>query len=350
MSEPSDIQEIARQIRRRIEETKDLKIRIALLGRSGAGKSSLINALTGKEIAEVGIHTNTTTKKEFYEWNNLILVDLPGFDTEQFPRDTFYKDFDLDQFDLFLCVFEGKISEADALLFRKAIDSGKPYQFVRSKWDSAKQKGHTKEELAAQVREDLAVQFTTSLPVSFVSVDPPEGLNELQNTISDKLPAAKGKLWIERAKAYSKDFLDKKKEECRKTVTLYAGLSAATGLLPVPGVGVAVDVGALLMLFDVLRKSFGIHHVNPKEMSVPVLAQAANRIIDYATKEGALLLLKRFAGTELVKEVGKYVPIVGQVLAASAGFAITKAAGNAYLDDCYKLAEAALDGHLDLGE
>jgi GTP-binding protein EngB required for normal cell division len=349
MNEPTDINEIARQIRRRIEESNNTKIRIALLGRSGAGKSSLINALTGKDIAEVGIHTNTTTQMEFYEWHNMILVDLPGFDTEEFPRDTFYKDFDLDQFDLFLCVFEGKISEADAILFRAAVDSQKPYQFVRSKWDAAKQKGHTKEELALHVREDIAVQFRMSIDVAFVSTDPPEGLDALQMTISDKLPTAKGKLWIERAKAYSKEFLDKKKKECEKTVTLYAGLSAATALVPIPGAGVAVDLGALLLLFDVLRKSFGIHHVNPKEMGVPILAQAASRIIDYATKEGALLLLKRFAKSQIVKEVGKYVPLVGQLVAASVGFAITKSAGAAYLDDCYQLAEAALDKKINLG-
>lgn len=349
MSTPTDINDVARQIRRRIEETTNEKIRVALLGRSGAGKSSLINALVGKDIAEVGIHTNTTTQMEFYEWNHIVLVDLPGFDTEEFPRDTFYKDFDLEQFDLFLCVFEGKISEADAMLFRSAIDSGKPFQFVRSKWDSAKQKGFTKEELALHVREDMVTQFKMSLDVSFVSTDPAEGLDHLQVIISDKLPHAKGKLWIERAKAYSKEFLDKKKEECKRTVTLYAGLSAATALVPIPGAGVAVDLGALLMLFDVLRKSFGIHDINPKEMGIPVLAQAASRIIDYATKEGVIFLLKRFAANQAVKEVGKFIPFVGQAIAASVGFAITKAAGSAYLDDCYMLAEAALDKKINLG-
>ncbi len=342
------IHDIALDIRRSIENA-ETKIKVALLGRSGAGKSSLINALVGAPIAEIDIKTNTTTRAEFYEWNNLILVDLPGFDTESFPQATFFDDFDLGQFDIYLCVFAEKINNAEATLFKRVLSSSKPSILVRSKWDCAKQKGFTKDELAARVRVDIVSQLQTSLGVYFVSVDPEEGLNNLQFAISGKLEGVKGALWIKQAKAYSQAFLDQKKTECEKTVTLYAGLSAATALVPIPGAGVAVDLAALVRLFDLLRKSFGIQKVEPREIGIPVLQQAASRIINYATTEGAVLLLKRFATSETVKEVSKYVPFVGQVVAASLGFAITRAAGRAYLNDCYSLAQAELDKLVNLG-
>lgn len=341
-----NMDEIILQIRKSVEAEEQVKVSVALLGRTGVGKSSLINALVGKDVAIVGIQTDTTTNPEYYEWNNLIFVDLPGYNTRNFPADTFYQDFRLDSFDLLLCVWCGKIEEQDVKIFSKIIQGSKPFIFVRSKWDTEKQKGKSKNELAELVKQDFAIQLDQIYKLFFVSIDPEEGLSELQNEIVFKLNDAKKARWYESAKAYSKDFLAEKRKQCEKKVYLFAGLSAATSAIPVPGLGIALDMGALLTLFELLKKDYGISELNPKEITVPALAKVASRILEYTTKEGVILLLKRYAGQVTVEEISKYIPFVGQAIAAGAGFAITRSAGMAFLNDCHILVEGQLDSDL----
>ncbi len=52
--------------------------RIVVVGRSNVGKSSLIKALTGKNI-EIGKRPGMTLEFKEYPYKNFILVDFPGF-------------------------------------------------------------------------------------------------------------------------------------------------------------------------------------------------------------------------------------------------------------------------------
>jgi GTP-binding protein len=52
---------------------------VAFLGRSNAGKSSLINQLVGARVALVSSQPGRTQRIHFYAMNGWYLVDLPGF-------------------------------------------------------------------------------------------------------------------------------------------------------------------------------------------------------------------------------------------------------------------------------
>ena len=60
---------------------KDAGIEILLSGRSNAGKSSALNALTGnKKLARISKTTGRTTEINFFEVEeNFKLLDLPGY-------------------------------------------------------------------------------------------------------------------------------------------------------------------------------------------------------------------------------------------------------------------------------
>ena len=87
------------------QEEKDL-LKIALFGQPGSGKSSLINAIVGKDVAKASQRTDATTDiAEVCAYHGLIFVDLPGYGTAKFPENEFLAKFNIQKFDLFLCVF-----------------------------------------------------------------------------------------------------------------------------------------------------------------------------------------------------------------------------------------------------
>ncbi len=170
---------------------------------------------------------------------------------------------------------------------------------------------------------------------------------------SDVAPAredvAKQERWAKGAKAYSTEFLAMKHEACKSMIFKWSALAAANAVNPIPGIDVALDLGILLKLFAEIRKAYGLTPERLKWLSSgggPMAAQVANRVLLYAgpaATETLIALLKRFAGRAAAKEVSKYIPIIGQVVAASIGYGMTSWAGNAYLDECAELARVMLE-------
>lgn len=59
---------------------KDSKLKVAFLGRSNVGKSSLINSLVGRTLARSSTRPGKTVKLDFFfVQNKLFFVDLPGY-------------------------------------------------------------------------------------------------------------------------------------------------------------------------------------------------------------------------------------------------------------------------------
>ncbi len=57
----------------------DQRNQICFVGRSNAGKSSLINSLANTSIAKTSSTPGKTKLVNFFDFNNYVLVDLPGY-------------------------------------------------------------------------------------------------------------------------------------------------------------------------------------------------------------------------------------------------------------------------------
>jgi len=339
------IREEAERLRRELSALDDVQVRIAVFGQPGAGKSSLINALVGQPLAAVGVATDTTREARDYAWNGVHLIDLPGYDTRLFPKHSYVERFALEKLDLLVCVFDGKLHEADVELLRVLREElHKPHLIVRSKLDVLWQDGKSEDELCVDITADI--RATLSVPdaeVTFVSCRTRRGLAELVDRIDAHLDTAKRARWERAAKAYSEVALARKRAACERYVTLAAAAAAANGVNPLPGVDVAVDLTVLLRLFSEIRGAYGLDgDENRYGKFLPVLAPQLAKLVQIATKEGAMALLRRFATSSAAKNVSKYIPLVGPVVAATLGFVVTKKAGDFYLEECHALAASVL--------
>ncbi len=344
-----DVQE---ELKRRWAQKEQTIVKIALVGQPGAGKSSVINKLIGKELFETGVHTDTTVESKEVSWQDLKIADLPGYDTKRFPFEKWCEEFRVEDYDLYLFVFAGKLHDADTKLFTKFKEWNNvrkhPYFIVRNKEDNIWADGKTLEELKKEIAQDVRSKMgDNDTKVHFTSCKTGTGFEELKEDIlnsgigdveKDKINAA--------IKATCIADLYKKRKICLDNIDVYAWSVAANALNPIPGVDVAVDVTAFYKMTKEIRETFGLDETAvEKYMTVlgPLCNKLANEVLAYLTKEGILLVVKRAAGQYAGKALGKYIPIVGQLLAARIGFAMTKGLGESYINSCYKLAKEIME-------
>jgi small GTP-binding protein len=337
------------KMRRRLDEQNSAKVSIALFGQPGAGKSSLINKIVGEAVAEVGVETDKTVEAKTYEANGLRLTDLPGYGTKKFPKESYFTKFDILNYDLFLCVIGGKLHQSDTEFFQDLAKQGKVCIFVVNKHDDLWQEGVAIEKLEEQKADDIIRQVGRSVKVLFTSCRKSTGLDALNAEISNNLDGAKRERWARKAKAYSIEFLDVKRVACERYVSIAAAASAVNAINPIPGADVAVDISIIIKLFQEIRDDYGLNErflTSLKQSSIPVVAQLANNVLQYAAKEGVYILLKKFVGRQAVKSFSKYIPLFGQAIAAGLGYAITSNVGDSYLGDCHNLAKEILENKL----
>lgn len=341
----------AEQIRRRLDEERKATVSVALFGQPGAGKSTLINRLVGRKVAEPGVETDKTVDAARYEHNGLVLVDLPGYGTQRFPKAGYAERFGLHGLDLFLCVSSGKLHQADTEFFQELRRLGKVCIFVVNKHDELWEDGVETAELERRKRADIERHAGSGVQVVFTSCRHGTGLDTLQQLVAENLEGAKRERWMRGARAYSGDFLAAKHAACERYVATAAAASAANGLNPVPGADVAVDIGILVQLFAEIRDCYGLSSERLgllRQSAIPAVAQLANNVLKYVAREGVVMLLKRQIGRQAAKSLSRYVPFIGQAIAAGLGYAITSNAGASYLDECHELARQILEHRLEV--
>jgi GTP-binding protein len=168
---------------------------IAFAGRSNVGKSSLVNALTGRGMLARTSNTPGRTRQiNFFDLGGrLILVDLPGYGYADAPKAAIKSWTDLVRRYLrtraalrrvcLLIDSRHGIKEVDRPLMCMLDDSGVSYQVVLTKTDkaSAEELGRVLEEITAE----LAIHVAAHPEIHLTSAVDRRGITELHETLGE---------------------------------------------------------------------------------------------------------------------------------------------------------------------
>ena len=141
--------------------------------------------------------------------------------------------------------------------------------------------------------------------------------------------------------------LDQVKKECLAMVKRRAKVSAGVAIVPVPFFDVAVDASMLTMLLPEISERFGL--LKDRQGAVDLESREVhwkelkNRTVDFAGLMATRGIVKKtvqgFGGRIAAKQVTKFIPLGGQLVAGTMGYMIFKKIATDHINECYNLAK-----------
>lgn len=141
--------------------------------------------------------------------------------------------------------------------------------------------------------------------------------------------------------------LEQVKKECLAMVKRRARVSAGVAIVPVPFFDVAVDASMLTTLLPEISERFGL--LKDRQGAVDLESRAVhwkelkNRTIDFAGLMATRGIVKKtvqgFGGRIAAKQVTKFIPLGGQLVAGTMGYMIFKKIATDHINECYNLAK-----------
>ncbi|MEO8023153.1 hypothetical protein [Polaromonas sp.] len=139
----------------------------------------------------------------------------------------------------------------------------------------------------------------------------------------------------------------------RKLLNKRAMVAAAASAVPLPGLDWAVDAAMLSKLIPEINKEFGLtpqqlDQLDPtkREQVQKAVALVGSVLIGKLISRELVLKAATKIGMRLTtKQLAKYVPFAGQIVAASVGYAAIRYLGEEHMKDCIRVARQA---HLEV--
>jgi len=346
--------EIISKFKKDLENFKNAKIKCGIIGRSGTGKSSLINAIAGEEIAEVGEIETTMDINEPIELNGLLFFDLPGCSTTKFPKEKYIEEFEIKDFDCVILVTSDRFYEDDLYLIQELIKIKKPVFAVRTKIDFSIERGLKRgvsaEETYKKVYDNIAENLKGNKVngIYLTSADYPKeyDFSKLLEDIFFSLSDFKKERFIADINITSQRILEEKRRIAEKIVMRYSALAAANGINPIPGVDIGLDIALMVKMSQEVQTIYGLNK-EQQEFNIQFLDKKsakfiASKVLQYTSRYGGrdaiMILLKKVSTTIATKTASKWLPFVGQAIAAGIGFKMTSWIGKDMIKEAEEIA------------
>ena len=135
----------------------------------------------------------------------------------------------------------------------------------------------------------------------------------------------------------------------RKLLNRRAMVAAAASAVPVPGLDWAVDAALLSKLIPEINKEFGLtpqqlDQLDPskREQVQKAVTMVGSVLIGKLISRDLVIKAATKIGMRLTsKQLAKYVPFAGQIVAAAVGYAAIRYFGEEHMKDCIRVAQQA---------
>lgn len=312
------------------EKITNQKLIISLIGSVNAGKSSTINALTGKNYTEVKARAGWTKNVSLYELSKgIYIADTPGLfdiDSDVSKKASDFVENTADIILYFINAASGMTSH-EKRAFQEIDKLGKPVIIVLNKIDALDP--NERVDVLNQIREEVGY---SAIPISSKTG---EGVQQLHSEIAETLEKIGKDLLFLKVSKY-------KEQSVKKLINLATAAAAAVGALPIPGADILALTGIQTTL--ALKIAY-IYDFEPSKQDIMrIVASTVTRSIGKQIARWAITALKAagwIPGAQLI-EIATMA--VASAVAASMTFAFGWAC-NAYyksgmvinLDDLSKI-------------
>ncbi|KAH3712434.1 hypothetical protein DPMN_072134 [Dreissena polymorpha] len=366
---------IAGAINDDLNKLKTIPISICVIGETGAGKSSFINSIRGLKASDngaacvgVGRTTITIAKYPHPRYPNIIYYDVPGLASLDFPRSEYLKSIQINTYDFFILIYDGKFKENQKWLLEEIRKTNKQLYFVRAKIDQdvtnqKRDHGSEPNETIEKVREDcyrnleaIGVSIPSVFLISNHHVHEYEFNSLKSRLINDAAGLQKEALMMSMTSS-TKWVLEEKKKLLKQRIFKVAIMSSLGALVPIPGVGILTDFA---IIFDELK-----HYKNElgtdeesllkiaQQIKVPIEALITKYNIHSSVISKSIGSFTSFcavaAVTYALTNVSKLVlPVIGSVVSAAAAYPIAVYLQLNLLNMCFEEALRIHDLHMQL--
>lgn len=141
--------------------------------------------------------------------------------------------------------------------------------------------------------------------------------------------------------------LEQARRDSEALVKKAALVSAGGSMVPIPFFDLLVDVGVLSKIMPEINANFGLPHDHvtifdpkTKQLNWSALRQRGLEMSSYVVaRTAAKGTINGFFGRIMTKQVTKFIPFGGSLVAGTLGFMMTKKIAEAHINECYQIAQ-----------